>query len=908
MNRRSTIGGAGALLLAAGLFAASPGDRAEPAAGEPDIDAGGDHAAERAAWNAMFRRDASGRLLSSNRLRALAEACDLPVDPSQQPRRGEATLGAFEAAATAWQSIGPSPAQSKIFSNAKYGNVSGRISGVAVHPTDPSILLLASATGGIWKSTDTGTTWRPVADNAGALASSAVAFAPSNPLVAYAATGEVDTSGSETIPNQSVGAYLGAGLLRSADGGETWTRVDVNLPSNAILSRIVVHPADPQKVLVGIYLYQDVAANSFHSGGVYRSTDGGVHFTQTFVNRISDMVGDPGEADRVYAAGARCSDCSQPSGVYVSADFGQTWTASLAPGTGGASFTSPSGRIRLGATRAAGATVLYASVLDTDNSHAKAGIFRSPDGGRTWAKVTADASMCPAPSTKDLNQCFYDHWIAPDAGSSSTVYFGSIRLYKSTDSGSTWTRIVDNYNRSGVQAPVHPDQHGGTPAGSGTVYFACDGGLYRTRDGGATFENLNTSLTLEQFNGISLHPTNASIAIGGTQDNGNLLYSGSSTWSDRTGSDGGITAIRQDNPNQIVAANYQAHVQFSNDGGNLFTDATPCDILMDCSSDTPIDDMSFYPPIVAAPAAPGTLFFGTNRVWANPAFAADSRQWKARSSASILPTSGDTLTALEVLGDGSGTIWAGSTLGEVMVSTDGGATFVSRKSGLPAAIVTRIVSANGSGGTVYVVLGGFLGSPSRHVFRTNDGGSTWTNVSANLPDAPMLSLAINPNDPNDLYIGSDVGVFRSVDGGASWSAFSQGLPAAGVTDLRFSNASGELFATTYGRGAFKIAAPQIAPVADFSPAVTPVVAGQSILFVDVSTNKPTSWSWNFGDPASGPANTSALRNPRHTFASPGTYTITLIVANAAGATQKTLTISIVAAGTCPRCPRVVPSR
>jgi PKD repeat protein len=896
------------LLLAAVFLAVASGARAEQPEGETDLERGGDHARERAAWNAMMRRDSAGRILSENRIRALAAACDLPVDRSLSPHRPAGKLDATEAvAAPAWQSIGPMPIQSKVVSSGRFGNVSGRISGVAVHPSDPTILLAATATGGLWKSTDSGATWRAVSDNAGALATSAVVFAPSNPLVVYAATGEVDTSGSETIPNQSLGTYLGAGLLRSADGGETWTRVDVDLPANAILSRVVVNPADPQSVLVGIYLYQDVAANSFHSGGVYRSTDGGVHFTQTFVNRISDMVGDPGTAGRVYVGAARCPDCAQPSGVYVSTDFGQTWSPSLVPGTPPANFTSPSGRIRLGATRAAGATVLYASVLDGDNSHAKAGIFRSADGGATWAKVTASSTMCPAPAT--ANQCFYDHWITPDAGSSSTVYFGSIRLYKSSDGGATWTTIVDNYNTRGVQVPVHPDQHGGVPGGAaGTFYFANDGGLYRTRDGGLSFDNLNATLTLAQFNGIALHPTNASIAMGGTQDNGSLQYTGSLSWSDRTSGDGGINLIRHDNPNQMLAAFYQGHLAFSNDGGGGFGDATPCDILMDCSTDTPLEDMSFYVPMTAAPAAPGTAFLGTNRIWANPTFGADAKQWKARSSGSILSTAGDSLTAIEVLGDGSGTIWAGSTLGEVLVSTDGGATFVSRKTGLPAAYVSRILAADPSGATVYVVLAGFLGSPSRHVFRTNDGGSTWTNVSSNLPDAPMLSLAINPQDGNDLFVGSDVGVFHSANGGASWSSFSQGLPNVSVTDLRFSPVSGELFASTYGRGVFKIAAPQVAPIADFAPSVTPLLAGQSVLFVDVSTNKPTAWTWNFGDPASGSANTSTLRNPRHTFASPGTYTVTETVTNSVGTSQKTLTVSVVAAGSCVRCTRVVPSR
>jgi hypothetical protein len=339
------------------------------------------------------------------------------------------------------------------------------------------------------------------------------------------------------------------------------------------------------------------------------------------------------------------------------------------------------------------------------------------------------------------------------------VYFGAIDLYKSTDAAATWSKLTDNYNNRAVQVPVHPDQHGVAPgAPAGTFYFTNDGGLYRTRDGGLSFENLNATLTLAQFNGITLHPTIARFALGGTQDNGNLLYTGAPAWSDRTSGDGGIAVIRRDNPNHILASHYFARLSFSPDGGGGFSDATPCDIVMNCGKDEPYDDMAFYPPIVAAPASPGTVLLGSNRVWANSVFGSDPRKWKPRSSASVLPTAGEFFTALEVLGDGSGTIWAGSDLGSVLLSTDGGATFVPRSSGLPSAIVTRILAADPEGRTVYVVFGGFLGAPSRHVFRTSDGGATWTNVSSNLPDAPMLSLAIDSNDANDLFLGSDVKV------------------------------------------------------------------------------------------------------------------------------------------------------
>jgi len=868
-------------------------------------DAEADRPLERAAWNAALRRDAQGRVLSENRLKALEEACQMPVDPSMQrgpSAAGTSPEGITTFGATRWQPLGPRPAQSL----QGWGAVSGRVSAIAMSPSDESTLLIATATGGIWKSTDAGASWRPVSDHAPALAMSHIAYSRSNPSIVYAATGEVDGGGGEGIPNQSLGTYIGAGLLRSSDGGETWSRVDVDLPGNAELSRVLVDPADPQTVLVGIYLYQDIGANGFHSGGIFRSTDGGVHFTQTFTHRISDLAQDPVNPRRVYLAAGKCPECV-PSGVYSSNDFGATWTPSLTPATPGAGFTHPTGRIRIGATASGGATILYASVLDSNNEHTTAGLYRSADGGTTWTKKTADPTMCPkAPA---LNQCFYDHWITPASGSDSTVYFGSIPLFRSDDGGSTWRKFMDPYSTSNP-GHVHPDQHFGlvSPTSQSTVYFCTDGGVYRSRDGGASFENLNATLTLAQFNGVAFHPTNPEFAMGGTQDNGNLRYTGTAMWSDRTSSDGGHNLVESDKPQLILSALFFALLNFSANGGDNYSIATACNVLMDCNSANPLETMSFYPPLAAAPAAPGTVFLGTNRLWANTSFGSFALGWKPRSSSAILTTAQDFFTALAIIGDGSGPVWAGSQVEGVFFSPDGGATFSASNNGLPSAVVTSVVAATPDGRNAYVTFGGFLGPPSRHVFRTSDGGASWSNISGNLPDVPILSLAVDPSDPNDLFVGSDAGVFRSANGGASWVSFNEGLPNAGVYSVAFHPATSDLWAATYGRGMFRITAVAVAPAADFTPSSSRPTAGVPLLFVDTSVNAPTSWSWDFGDPGSGPANTSTSENPEHTYAKPGVYTVTLTAANSVGSNQVSHAVTVSAGPPCSRCSRVTPFR
>ncbi len=870
------------------LFLVAPGAPAEEAepAGRRDLPK------ERAEWNALFRRDPRGRILPENRLRALRHACEMPLDPSMR----ESPAGTFSRSdvgpsapvspldpetftGVLWESVGPLPMRSNARGGFDFGDASGRITALAAHPSNPSIMLLGGATSGIWKSTDGGDYWRPVSDTAPALAISGIAFAASSPNIVYAATGEVDSADLEFRPSRSLGTYLGAGVLKSVDAGDTWIRIDVDLPRNAIVSRVAVHSNDPSQVLVGVYVYQE--GDSSRVGGLYRSTDGGVHFSRTFTHAASDLARDPNDSNLVYAAFGvtnGCTSCADSSGVYRSTDFGQTWAPSLVASP--ATFSSPTGNIKIGVSGTR-PTVLYASVLDTDDAHAGGGIFRSTDAGLTWIKRNVHTQMCGA-------QCSYNHAIVPNPRAPDTLYFGAVDLYKSTDGAQTWKKLTDVY-RCGC-GTVHVDHHAilVSQSNPATVFFANDGGLNKTTDGGQTFQNLNASLNLSQFNGVALHPTNPLFAMGGTQDNGNQRFNGSMVWSDRTGSDGGFNLIRRDNPFEILSANYFAYMNYSTNGGETFRDVTDFDALMTSDGD-PRVPMVFYPPAVAAPLAPFTVFLGADRVFSNAGFGAPGSTWTPRSEAPINDSCTDQTRAgcavsLEVVGDGRGVIWVGTPGRGVYLSTDGGATWRPRSDGLPSSptpIVSRVKAVSADGLTAYATLGGFSGLPSRHVFRTLDGGLTWTNVSGNLPDVPVSTIAIDPTDPNDLFVGTDVGVFRSVNGAAAWTSFNQGLPNATVTDLVF-HPAGDLFAATYGRGVYRIAAPGspvgLKPSANLSYAPAPPAPGQSIAFTDRSAGSPTGWRWDFGDATP----VSNERNPRHAYAQPGTYPVTLTVTNAFG--------------------------
>ena len=860
-----------------------------PLRGEDGGEADRDHPAERAEWNAMLRRDASGRVLAENRLKALDATCQMPVDPSMakgpagsftRSAAGPSVRSSYTFSGTTWQSLGPQPMQSYTgIPHRQYASVAGRVDAIAISPADSNVILIGAATGGIWKSTDAGTTWRPVSDTAPSLAISAIVFSQSNPAIVFAATGEADEAKLEGNPSGSLGAYLGSGLLKSTDGGETWTRSDVNLPTNAILSRVLVHPSNSSLVVVGLYYYQAVTANTYYVGGIWRSSDGGAHFSQTFYQgSVSDLVQDPSNANRLLMATGRCNGCPSYGG-FTSSDFGATWQP-------GFTSASPLGNIKLGLSRT-NPVVVYASVLATDDSHSTAGggIYRSVDSGTTWQPVTFDPSMCPTKAYGGNNQCSYDHWIAPDPYNPSTVYFGSIDLYKSVDGGVTWTNILNSYDDTKPASTTHPDQHAVTFASNGTIYVGNDGGIYRTVNSGDSFESLNASLNLAQFNGVTLHPTNANVAMGGTQDNGSLLFSGSATWSQRIAGDGGFNLLRRDTPSQVLSAHFWAYLEFSSDGGSSYTDVTACGALMDCTGNSPIDTMSFFVPAVSVAANPQTVLLGTNRIWSNSTFGQNPLSWLPRSASKI---TNYFFMTIDAPGGDPGPVWGGTISGSIFFSTDGGATFATRYTGLPAAPVTRVLSVTADGRSAYATFAGYLGLPSQHVFRTTDAGVTWTNISNNLPDVPVLDIKVDPTDPTDIFLGSDVGVFRSTNGGATWTTFNAGLPNVPVYQLAFHPATNDLWAATYGRGVWRVTNPASAVLAanfTFSPPIPST--GQVVTFTDVSTGSPTSWAWNFGDGLG-----SMAQNPSHSFFGAGTYQVTLTVANSSGSSTTTQAVVV----------------
>ncbi|HKO97440.1 MAG TPA: Calx-beta domain-containing protein, partial [Pyrinomonadaceae bacterium] len=666
-----------------------------------------------------------------------------------------------------WQSIGPLPTNSFYPNN--WGKTSGRINAIAVSPSDPAIILIGAATGGVWRSIDAGTTFTPVSDNHVDLAVGSIAFAPSNSSVVYAGMGDKATNGE----------YLGTGVLRSSDAGVTWTRVNNNtLPSYGVISQILVDPSNANRVYVAQLLFSQ--ANSLTLGGFYLSTDGGVNWTRTISGTARDLVRHPTQPNILYLAlGFTDFANGSSGGIFKSTNSGQSWTRI---------YTSPFGtdadNIKIAVTPAAPQN-LYVLV--------------GKSTARLEVSVNEGGSWTNRGSNFDVGQFFYNCYLFVHPTNPNTIYVGTRDLWRSTNGGSTYTNITNNFSISGNYTPslakAHPDQHHFyiSPLTPNTIYLANDGGLWKTTDGGSTFVSLNSTLSLTMFTSYDLHPSDPSRSYGGTQDNGTQKRTGTQSWREFATGDGGQTVIDVLDPS-IIYTTYVFHtiLRYTNSG-----DSFSATIGNENSSVFSNDRVAFYPPLIGN-GVNSNLYFGTYRLFVSTNRGAS---WSAPGGGTDL-TFGGVLSAIAVARTNTNVIYTGASDGRVMVSINGGASWTDRTFGLPTRFIKSITVSATDPNTAHLTVSGF---GSGHVFKTTNAGATWSNISGNLPDIPTNSLLIDPRpgNSNTLYVGTDIGVFRSTVGGTTWETFNNGLPPTIISELA-GQPGGLIHAGTYGRGAFEI--------------------------------------------------------------------------------------------------------
>jgi uncharacterized repeat protein (TIGR01451 family) len=800
------------------------------------------------------------------RVKAATKASGMPaVKTKTQP----STVGG------AWTTLGPSPTVQVGRTTNTFEAVSGRIGALAYRQNGD--LILGAAGGGVWTYDRSAGTWTSRTKDTDSQAVGALAVAPSNDSVVYEGSGEGALSGD---------SYYGDGIYKSTDGGKTWAHVSGTFFEGVSVSHIVVDPTNADHLYIATLRgrggVRRTTAPSSQKYGIWESSDGGATWTARKTTSdefagATDLVMDPQNPLVLWAS-------FWGDGIYRSTDGGLTWASAmgdLPPGNFSASAT----RFSLGLSHPAGAA--HATVLtgfdynDTSNVHHSARVWKTTDDGAHWTVLPTGGSSTSQNSIADYctTQCFYDNVVAPDPKNPDTIYVegsygynkspASGGIYRSTDGGATWKNI--GYD-------LHPDYHAFAfdPSDSQHVALGNDGGVWESMTGGgrnnagdplstADWTDLNgqvnpttgalvhsTGLTITQFTSIATVPNIPGQYWGGTQDNGTQRKSvANNRWFDQPSGDGGQVIVDQTTPNELNPT-VSAYVfgtyfgispyRFDPSETNTFFGNEPIDGGINLG-----DRAEFYVPWVENRGNPNQMFLGTYRLYrtnnAETAQAGDVH-WDAISpdlttGCTGTPSNGARACVISAVGvaDGGDGVYTGSDDGRVFVSPDAVTAerpgWTDATHNLPGRPVSQFAVDRSNWRTAYVSFAGFsAATPNNpgHVFKTTNGGQSWTDISNGLPDVPTNSVVLDPAFPNTLYVGTDVGTFVSTNTGTSWSRLGTGAPNVSSWQLDFDASHRLLVNGTHGRGAFALTDDQRAPALIVSKADSgkPVGPGSTI--------------------------------------------------------------------------------
>ncbi|MBU1937018.1 hypothetical protein KKG05_06425 [bacterium] len=664
-------------------------------------------------------------------------------------------------------------------------NVGGRITALAVHPSTPDTVYAGAALGGVFKSTDGGLNYTPVFSDDFALSTGALAMDPSNPSRVWLGTGEANSSGD---------SYGGCGVYLTEDNGVTWQHK--GLEAVIHVGKIAVDPSNSDRVFVA------AAGELFGTNperGLYRTTNSGDTWERVLFLTDStaciDVALDVQHPDTVYAV--MWERIRRPyqrqvggvtSGIWRSFDGGDTWTQL----TNGLPSGTDVGRGGI-TVSTSNPNRLYASFADHPGY--LLGIYRSFNYGNSWEEVTYISSSLYSSFGWYFGQIHTDP-VNPDV-----VYVQGVSMYRSSNAGTNWSEVFPY---------AHVDHHALwiDPNNPAHLITGHDGGIdvsYNTGASSSVFEDLPVT----QFYAITADPTLPYRLYGGTQDNSTPRTLGGATddWDVIYYGDGFYTLVDPRNSNVIYAEYQYGGLGKSTNGGYGWSSI---------DDDFYGDRTNWMTPYTMDPQNPDILYLGTYRIWKTTN---GGSNWTSISSdLTDGPGPGNltygTMTTVDVSPVNSQVIYAGTDDAHVWVTTNGGSNWTDISAGLPQRWVTRVTPHPDSVAVVYVSLSGYKEIDYiPHLLRSSNYGANWTDISANLPEAPINDIIVDPDYPSYLYVGTDFGVFYSWNDGQDWAALGNNLPTSSVFDIHLTTTR-ELVAGTHGRSMWKFplgSAPSGAP-------------------------------------------------------------------------------------------------
>jgi len=753
-----------------------------------------------------------------------------------------------------WPLIAPSKATSQpisqeLLKNLTYRNIGptrqgGRFVDYAVPKQQPYTFYAATASGGLWKTVNSGITFEPIFDHEKVFSIGDVAVAPSNPNIVWVGTGEANNSRS---------SYWGDGVYKSTDAGKTWK--NMGLKESHHIGRIVIHPKNPDIIYVAAlgHLYSENPER-----GLYKTTNGGKSWKKVLdvVVRgknigVVDAVMHPSDPETLYAA--TYDKVRKPwtfnlggpgSAVYKTTDGAKSWTK-LSSGLP----TGMLGRIGIDVYRK-NPNILYVTVenankpkmsdeerekelLEGKSSRGMIGgeVYRSDDAGKTWKKVSPDEQSIGG------SPAYYYGQIIIDPNDDKVVHVLSASSWGTTDGGKTWSRRPLGFGGDDHALWINPDN-------SNHMILGYDHGMGITYDGGKNWYHPDF-MPLAQFYAVGVDMSYPYNVAGGTQDNGSLM--GPSTnrdggpigledWQRVGGGDGMYNVFDQSNNRYIYNES-----QFGPLSRLDLKTGERKDIAY--QSKKPDLRWNWNSPVLISPHNSNVIYHAGNILVRSPS---RGEYWEEISpdlttnDPKKLTTGkgGDgniqycTITTIDESPLEKGVLWIGTDDGNVWISRDGGKNWKKlndRIKGNPGYWVSRVAASHHNGGTAYVSYTGYRRDDFRpFLYKTTDYGETWASIVSNLPDEPINVIRGDHKNPNLLFVGTEFAVYVSIDGGKNWTKMKTNMPTQPVHDLVIHPRENDLVVATHGRGFF------ITDITSLQ-ALTPKVLSKDVHFFDIES-------------------------------------------------------------------------
>lgn len=693
---------------------------------------------------------------------------------AQAIRNQQETLPASRLLGGMWNAIGPD------------NGIGGRILTLAIDPSNRNRLFAGSASGGIWRSTNGGSSWTNVVTNLPVLGVSSIIIDPTTPTTMYAGTGEVyriDSTGSTPLPGntgfnvwKTRGTY-GIGIIKSTNGGTTWTQVLTRNTSQ--LFGVQTLKFDPSN---------SATVYACATDGLYRSTNSGGSWTKIFdVTYVTDVVIN---GTNLVASVGNLGNTVK--GIFKSTNSGSTWTK-ITSGLP-ASFQ---GFIKMDCISGAPNTIVAS--IGVNNAGVNE-IYRSTDFGTTWSVLS------------NTNHTQWQYWSAHDVAinpfTSDSLIFGGVKCIR--------YRITGNVRSATFS--MHDDQHDiqFDPLQRGTAYVCGDGGIYKTTNGGVSWTAINSGLQATQFYApIGVSATNPNLYAGGLQDNGQIIFDGSSWSNSGVGGDGTSCAIDPSNNNNIIVSRDARGVYRTTGGvgGSFGNVAGYWGSVADSRT-------GFAAPLAFSKSSPNIVYLASDNLHKSTNSGGTFSFNAYGSATNYIDAQRKTAIALAVSPTDANKVYVSvSNFAQydndvdniyvtgspnVLRTTTGNTPFTgimgSGGTALPNRFIMDFAIDPADDNIVFVAIGGFGTS---HIYRTTTGGTSWTAVGAGLPDVPFNAVLIDPVNPNVLYAGGDLGVYVSPNRGGVWYDFNNGLwDATQVVDLA-ATSDNQLLAATHGKGMFR---------------------------------------------------------------------------------------------------------